>query len=143
MASETVLKIFDDLKELHNAKDSDYAGEVPLSNFRRCEQFGIPAWKGCLVRLSDKFSRVVSLVQKDGDHAVNGESLIDTLHDMAVYSIITSVLLGEAQGATRGCVSMDKEGERAAKIENMAYRVSEDVKENARAWNENEMVMKW
>jgi len=40
MASETVLKIFDDLKELHNAKDSDYAGEGP----HKCRECGDPLY---------------------------------------------------------------------------------------------------
>lgn len=93
MASQKVLEIFDNLKELHIAKDSDYAGEQSLSNFKRCEAFGIPAWKGCLIRLSDKYSRLVSLVGKDGTHAVEGESLEDTLMDLSAYAAITLALL--------------------------------------------------
>jgi len=93
MADETVLKIFDDLKELHIAKDADYAGDEPLSNFRRCEAFGIPAWKGCLVRMADKYSRLVSLVGKDGAHEVPGEGIEDTLKDLAVYSILVLALM--------------------------------------------------
>lgn len=102
MADETVLKIFDELKDLHKAKDADYAGEVPLSNFRRCEQFGIPAWKGCLIRMSDKYSRLVSLVGKDCEHAVKGESLDDSLKDLAVYSIITLALRKQAAAVSVG-----------------------------------------
>ena len=97
MADKRVLQIFDELKELHIAKDSDYAGEIPLSNFRRSEQFGIPAWKGCLIRMSDKWSRIASLVGK-GENAVVGESLEDSLRDLAVYSIITVALLSEQNG---------------------------------------------
>ena len=93
MADAEVLRIFDELKELHEAKDHDYSSNEPLSNFRRCESFGIPAWKGCLVRMSDKWSRLVSLVGKDGKHAVVGESIEDTLQDLAVYSIIALALL--------------------------------------------------
>jgi len=93
MASEVVLKIFDELKALHEAKDADYAGGEPLSNFRRCEQFGVPAWKGALIRMSDKWSRLVSLAQKDGEHAVVGEGLEDTLKDLAVYAVIVMALM--------------------------------------------------
>ena len=95
MASEKVLKTFDELKKLHIAKDADYSGGEPLSTFKRCEAFGIPAWKGCLIRLSDKYARIISLVGKNGDHMVAGESLADSLRDMAVYSIITLVLMDE------------------------------------------------
>jgi len=94
MADPRVLEIFKELMALHIAKDSDYAGGVPLSNFRRSEQFGIPAWKGCLIRMSDKWSRIVSLVGK-GENAVKGESLDDSLRDIAVYAIITIALLSE------------------------------------------------
>jgi hypothetical protein len=93
MADKIVLEIFKELEELHIAKDADYAGGIPLSNFRRCEQFGIPAWKGCLVRMSDKWSRLLSLVAKDGEHQVAGEGIKDTLKDLAVYSIIVLALL--------------------------------------------------
>ena len=97
MANKRVLELFKELQELHEAKDSDYAGKEPLSNFKRCEDFGVPAWKGTLIRMSDKWSRLLSLVGKDGNHAVKGEGLDDTLRDLAVYAIITLVLLEEAQ----------------------------------------------
>jgi len=107
MADAEVLRIFDELKELHIAKDADYAGGEPLSNFRRSEQFGIPAWKGCLVRMSDKWSRLVSLVGKDGKHEVAGESIEDTLKDLAVYSIITLALLrGDQHPVDEVCVKV-------------------------------------
>ena len=93
MADKTVLEIFEELIELHKAKDADYGGDVPLSNFRRCEQFGIPAWKGCLVRMSDKWSRLLSLVAKDGKSSVTDENIEDTLKDLAVYSVIVLALL--------------------------------------------------
>ena len=98
MANQEVLDLFDELKALHIAKDADYAGKEPLSNFKRCEAFGIPAWKGCLIRLSDKYSRLVSLVEKGGERAVAGESVEDTLKDLSVYSILTLVLLRQAYG---------------------------------------------
>ena len=88
MADAGVLKIFDELKDLHKAKDADYAGGEPLSNFKRCEQLGVPAWKGTLIRLSDKYSRLVSLVAKDGQGEVAGEGIDDTLRDLAVYAVI-------------------------------------------------------
>jgi len=93
MASEQVLRIFDELRDLHIAKDSDYAGQEPLSNFKKCEVLGIPAWRGAAIRMSDKWSRFLSLAAKDGGHAVKGETIIDTLNDLAVYAIITRALL--------------------------------------------------
>lgn len=92
MADERVLAIFEELKQLHIDKDADYGGGDSLSNFRLCEAFGVPAWKGSLIRMSDKFSRIVSLMKKGGMHSVNDEGLEDTLKDIAVYAIITLAL---------------------------------------------------
>ena len=35
-----------------------------LTNFRTCELAGIPAWKGCCVRIGDKFSRIMGFAKK-------------------------------------------------------------------------------
>ena len=91
MASKRVLDIFQKLIELHKAKDADYSGEGgSLSNFRICEDFGVPAWKGAAIRLSDKWSRFMSLMGKDA--AVKGETIEDTLRDIAVYAVIVLAL---------------------------------------------------
>jgi len=95
MAHPEVKQTFDRLAALHEAKDSDYAGQAPLSNFRQCERFGVPAWKGALVRMSDKWSRLLSVVEK-GKPDVTGETIDDTLDDLAVYAVIVRVLRREA-----------------------------------------------
>ena len=92
MADDRVLAIFEELKQLHIDKDEDYGGGESLSNFQLCESFGVPAWKGSLIRMSDKFSRIVSLMKKNGMHSVAGEALDDTLKDIAIYAIITLAL---------------------------------------------------
>lgn len=96
MAHPEVKETFDRLWSLHAVKDADYAGqEGPLSNFRQCERFGVPAWKGALVRMSDKWSRLVSVMEKGGPN-VKAESIDDTLDDLAVYAVIVRVLRKEA-----------------------------------------------
>lgn len=86
-------KLIAEIVELHNKKNHDYAADAdPLSNFRKCEAFGVPAFKGVLVRLSDKFSRVEQLTA--GKQPKN-ESLRDSLLDAAVYSLIAVLLLDE------------------------------------------------
>jgi hypothetical protein len=70
----------------------------PLSNFKLVEDFGIPAWVGVLVRLSDKYSRIVQLTNKalNGEEAeVKEESIKDTLVDLANYSVIAIILFEE------------------------------------------------
>lgn len=84
-----------EIAELHSSKSHDYtpAGD-PLANFRRAERFGVPAWKGALVRLGDKWGRLEQLAT--GKDAKN-ESLRDTLVDMAVYSLLCVLLLEDAK----------------------------------------------
>jgi len=87
-------ELLKEIAELHNKKNSDYAtDEDPLSNLKLCTQFGIPAWKGCLVRMSDKWSRITQLSQKEA--SVIEESIIDTLKDLATYSLLCVILYEE------------------------------------------------
>jgi hypothetical protein len=83
-----------ELSELHARKNSDYSGDNPLANLKECENYGVPAWKGVLIRLSDKYSRIRSIVKK-GSISVKDESLIDTLRDQAVYSLLAIILMEE------------------------------------------------
>lgn len=85
--------ILDEMNRIHEAKDHDYAGEVPFSNFRKCESFGIPAWKGVMVRLSDKWSRLCTLA--DTEAKVKDEKFDDTLLDLANYAVICYILREE------------------------------------------------
>lgn len=88
-------KLIQEIQLLHDSKNQDYAADAdPLSNFRRAEAFGVPAWKGILVRLSDKWSRIEQLA--NGKTPKN-ESLRDSLIDNAVYSLLCVLLLDEAQ----------------------------------------------
>lgn len=84
-----------EIAELHANKNHDYAQDKdPLSNLRECERFGIPAWKGSLVRITDKMSRLTQLAS--GKEAkVKEERIEDTLQDLSVYAILTIILLEE------------------------------------------------
>ena len=89
--------LLDLMKDIHDDKNSDYAGDVdPLANFTIAEEFGVPAWLGCLVRLSDKFSRIKVLARKEFidklPPAVEGEKIEDTLLDLANYALLTILL---------------------------------------------------
>lgn len=80
----------DKMIEVTRAKNHDYTGtsDDPFSNFRRCEQLEIcSAEQGFLTRMSDKMARINSFVQK-GTLAVKDESVVDTLLDLANYSIL-------------------------------------------------------
>ncbi len=83
------------MEAIHDAKNHDYSADAdPLSNFRKCEVFGIPAWRGSLVRMSDKWSRIEQLAGGK-NAAVKDEALEDTLLDLANYALLTIVLKQE------------------------------------------------
>lgn len=99
MASKRYLELLNEMKELHIKKNAGYAGmdaEDPWANFRLAEGFGVSAFKGTLVRMSDKYIRVKNLVKNPKNEQV-GESIKDTLIDLAAYSLIAVCLLEEKE----------------------------------------------
>jgi aspartate carbamoyltransferase catalytic subunit len=60
----------------------------------RARDMGIPPWKGILIRLGDKMSRLESFARKES-FQVKDESLIDTLRDVSVYAILAIILYRE------------------------------------------------
>ena len=88
-------QLLEEVAELHSAKNHDYAKTAePLSNFQRCAAFGVEPWRGVLVRMSDKWSRIEQLA---GGKVAKNESLRDSLIDNAVYSLLCVLLLEDAK----------------------------------------------
>jgi len=88
-------KLLDKMKEIHSNKNHDYSGEdESFRNFKMSETMGIPAWKGCLVRMGDKYSRLCSFARKE-EYKVKEENIEDTLMDLAIYSVICIILYRE------------------------------------------------
>lgn len=84
------------MEQIHDAKNHDYAADAdPLSNLRMAERFSVPAWKGTLIRMSDKWSRIEQLAGNGKAAQVTAESIEDTLLDLAVYALLTIVLREE------------------------------------------------
>ena len=82
----------DELKMLHDAKNHDYAtAENPYKNLEKVLSIGIEPWRGIVIRLMDKFSRLEEYCVK-GEFAVKGEGLVDTFKDIANYSILAMIL---------------------------------------------------
>jgi hypothetical protein len=72
------------------SKNADYTGTDPdpFANFGTVDKLGITSGEvGFLVRMSDKFMRITSFVQK-GILLVKDESIEDTLIDLANYCIL-------------------------------------------------------
>ena len=72
--------------EVHNNKSNDYANEEsPFANIELCERGGFPAWKGVIIRLGDKYSRLLNALQ---GKLFKYEGVTDAFIDTAIYSII-------------------------------------------------------
>lgn len=83
-----------EVADLHSRKNHDYARtDEPLSNFHKSAALGVEPWRGVLIRMSDKWSRIEQL--STGKVAKN-ESLRDSLIDLAVYALIDVLLLEDA-----------------------------------------------
>ena len=99
--SQAFFDLCDALKEMHRRKSSDYgcpSGTDPLANIRNGARFvGIPSWKGAMVRLSDKVTRLASY---NATGRLENESLEDNLFDLASYSLLALLLHREEHGGT-------------------------------------------
>ena len=101
LQSARFYELLDTMKQTHDAKRHDYANEEDVfANFRTCEQAGIPSWKGCCVRIGDKFRRIMGFAKKE-KLKVKDESIKDTLIDMANYALIALILYEEQQEKDR------------------------------------------
>lgn len=84
-------KCCDRMTEITKAKNMDYAGaggENPFANFSRVKAMGIcEVEQGFLVRMTDKLSRIASIVASGKTH-VKDESIQDTLLDLANYCLL-------------------------------------------------------
>jgi hypothetical protein len=96
--SKRYLELLGYMKELHIKKNAGYAGDNPdpWINFREAEGFGVSAFKGVLIRMSDKWIRIKSLIKNPTNDKV-GESIKDTLFDLAAYALIAIAILEEKE----------------------------------------------
>lgn len=98
MASGRFLALVEDMKRMHVGKSAGYAGRDnpdTWSNFRAAERLGLDPLQGVLLRASDKWSRICALARDPANEKV-GESLDDTLMDLASYALIAICLRREA-----------------------------------------------
>lgn len=77
-------------RDLMRRKNTDYTGHRSLyENFELCERMNITdTVTGILTRMSDKFSRLVTLTRHDA--ACKDESIEDTVVDLINYAIIVA-----------------------------------------------------
>ena len=100
--------ILTELQEITTAKNSDYASKSDaFANFRVIENLSlgrITTMDGILTRMSDKLSRIINLTGQEAK--VTTESIVDTLNDLAVYSIIARIWV-ECKMDTQSYVDLD------------------------------------
>lgn len=84
------------------AKNADYAtSSDAFKNFRLGESLGLgDLTEGILWRMSDKFARACNLATRKDAPSVPTESILDTLLDLAVYSIILHIYLSSKDPTT-------------------------------------------
>lgn len=93
MFLEEYATLINKCSEIVRSKNADYSKTADaFANFRLVEQLGIADTpSGILVRMCDKMARVSNLIKQAGK--VKDESIIDTLIDLANYSLILAVYL--------------------------------------------------
>ena len=95
-ALEVQKEVMDHALSILGAKRKDYSGDVaPFANFRMSEFVGIEPWRGCMVRLMDKLSRIRHIMEHQGEMNVKDETLKDTFADVINYTGILAGLCEE------------------------------------------------
>ena len=86
-------ELYESNMAISRAKNSDYANASdPFNNFTLSAAMSkVPVERGLLVRMSDKFARISELLDRPA--AVTDESILDTLSDLANYSMILRMWL--------------------------------------------------
>ncbi len=106
----------DKARALTKAKGHDYSGtEDTLANLKACERLGIcSAETGVLVRMCDKFMRLITLTKCGEDNrAVKDESIMDTSLDLLNYTLLFEALRRERKENSAGA-GADRSGDRVA-----------------------------
>lgn len=86
--------ILAELRALHDKKQADYGrADDPFANVRASQEWGVTDWIGAMVRATDKVRRLQAFANTGKLH---NEGVIDSLNDLAVYTIIARVLFEES-----------------------------------------------
>jgi len=102
---EFIIEIENFYKEgvsLIKKKNADYCGDDdPFKNFMLAEHIGFASAENSIgVRMSDKLSRVATLLKQDAE--VSEETIRDTLIDLANYAAILCAYVTNEKGKETG-----------------------------------------
>ena len=100
---ETLFELHQELTkkglEIMKAKNADYSKAHPLGNFYCCEALqACSAENGIIVRMSDKLSRLVSVIEKGAQ--VKDESIEDTIVDTINYAVLLAAVIRHRRKGT-------------------------------------------
>lgn len=86
----------DEMAQIHASKNADYGEKDvdPYANFHRAKRVGVEPWRGALVRMMDKVSRIETFAT---DGSLKNESFEDSLMDLANYCLIVRSLYHETR----------------------------------------------
>ena len=117
---DTALDILCNMQAVYEAKDNDYSATGrPMGNLRKCEDAGIDAWRGCLVRIGDKMSRLENFL-KEKEYLVISEKAEDTVIDLANYAILMSCLIEEIKPSNSNYY-WDLSEQAQLRLQNLSY----------------------
>ncbi len=89
------MAILDEIRAMHIKKGADYGTDQDtFANVRASEEFGVPAWKGAVLRANDKMARLKTYCIKG---TLANEGVEDSLLDLANYAVIALRLFRETQ----------------------------------------------
>lgn len=97
MISERYLELLRGMEELHRTKNAGYSGKNnpdPWANFRRSQRIGVNPLQSALVRMNDKYERLMNILEDPTNEQV-GEGPTDTLLDLSSYALIALCLYEE------------------------------------------------
>lgn len=105
MTQEQFLKrlaeLYDNNIKISTAKNSDYAGSNDaFKNFTLVETLtngNVSTEMGIVTRMTDKLQRITNIIQS-GTVSVKDESVLDTLSDLANYSMILRIYIESKSG---------------------------------------------
>lgn len=101
------------LGALHDKKQEDYGTEDdPFANVRSSIRFGVEPWRGALVRMGDKVTRLEQYAHRG---TLSNESFEDSLDDLAVYAIICKILHREVTNGESAQGEGDEGGDRVTR----------------------------
>ena len=93
--TDKFIEVLREIAALHISKSLDYGqDEDALANIRAgAEAINVPAWLGCVLRMSDKMQRIRAFCRRG---KCEHDGVEDTLLDIAAYAAIALVVYREA-----------------------------------------------